>query len=120
MIEREELDELFNEIVSHPWFIGGRQLDPKRIEMFHMACYNLDTFREFVFKSTFLTGGLVSSSLWTPLHQQEGHLGSRHRLAGLDHGDGRRARRPAFWPWTSKRLRDISAGAHNSSGSERM
>jgi Fe-S-cluster containining protein len=50
----DELDLEFQAVVSHPWFIGGRQLDPKRIEMFHMACYDLDRFREFVFESTFL------------------------------------------------------------------
>ncbi|MDJ0763776.1 MAG: YkgJ family cysteine cluster protein [Myxococcota bacterium] len=52
--EREAFEVGFQEIVSHPWFIGGRQLDPRRIEMFHMACYDLDTFRRFVFSSTFL------------------------------------------------------------------
>jgi Fe-S-cluster containining protein len=52
--ERETLESGFQEIVSHPWFIGGRQLDPKRIEMFHTACYNLDTFRRFIFSSSFL------------------------------------------------------------------
>jgi Fe-S-cluster containining protein/ferredoxin len=51
---RDELEAGFRELVSHPWFIGGRrQLDPRRIEMFHMACYDLDTFRSFVFDSTF-------------------------------------------------------------------
>ena len=52
--EREELEKGFQELVGHPWFIGGRQLDPRRIEMFHMAAYDLDTFREFVFSTTFL------------------------------------------------------------------
>jgi hypothetical protein len=50
---REDLERGFRELVSHPWFIGGRQLDPKRIEMFHMACYDLDTFRTFIFESLF-------------------------------------------------------------------
>jgi len=50
---RDELERGFRELVSHPWFIGGRQLDPKRIEMFHMACYDLDTFRSFIFESSF-------------------------------------------------------------------
>jgi len=54
-IERgEELEQGFREIVSHPWFIGGRQLDPKRCEIFFTACYDLDRFRAFVFESTFL------------------------------------------------------------------
>lgn len=52
--EREELESAFQEIVSHPWFIGGRTLDPKRMQMFHTACYDLDTFREFLFSSSFL------------------------------------------------------------------
>ncbi len=54
IMAREPLEEGFRQIVSHPWFIGGRQLDPRRIEMFHMACYDLDRFRRFVFESTFL------------------------------------------------------------------
>jgi len=52
--EREELERGFRELVGHPWFIGGRQLDARRIEMFFMAAYDLDTFREFVFTTTFL------------------------------------------------------------------
>ncbi len=51
---REDLERGFRELVGHPWFIGGRQLDPRRIEMFFMAAYDLDTFREFVFSTTFL------------------------------------------------------------------
>ena len=51
--QREDLEAGFRELVSHPWFIGGRQLDPKRIEMFYMACYDLDTFRPFIFESSF-------------------------------------------------------------------
>ena len=52
--ERDQLEEGFRELVSHPWFIGGRQLDPKRIELFYMACYDLDKFRSFIFESSFL------------------------------------------------------------------
>ena len=52
---REALERGFRDIVSHPFFIGGtRQLDPRQIEMFDMACYDLDRFREFIFESTFL------------------------------------------------------------------
>ncbi|MBI4705270.1 MAG: YkgJ family cysteine cluster protein [Deltaproteobacteria bacterium] len=52
--EREAAESGFREIVAHPWFIGGRQLDAKRIELFHLACYDLDRFRCFVFESSFL------------------------------------------------------------------
>jgi Fe-S-cluster containining protein len=51
--ERESLEAGFRDLVSHPWFIGGRTLDPKRMHMFYTACYDLDTFRSFVFESSF-------------------------------------------------------------------
>ncbi len=54
VVARDELEKGFRDLVGHPWFIGGRQLDPKRLEMFYMGCYDLDTFRDFVFSSTFL------------------------------------------------------------------
>ncbi len=54
LTDRDEAEAGFRDLVSHPWFIGGRQLDPKRMHMFYTACYDLDTFREFVFESTFL------------------------------------------------------------------
>ncbi len=50
----EDLESGFRELMTHPWFIGGRQLDPKRMEMLFTACYDLDKFRCFVFESTFL------------------------------------------------------------------
>lgn len=52
--EKQELEDGFTALVSHPWFIGGRQLDAKRLEMFFTACYDLDNFRRFVFESSFL------------------------------------------------------------------
>ncbi len=54
ILDRDDLEKGFRELVGHPWFIGGRQLDPKRIEMFFMAAYDLDTFREFLFTTTFV------------------------------------------------------------------
>ncbi len=52
--ERDALEAGFQEIVSHPWFIGGRQLDPRRMDMYFTACYDLDTFRSLVLSSAFL------------------------------------------------------------------
>jgi hypothetical protein len=52
--QREELEKGFRDLVGHPWFIGGRQLDPRRIELFFMVAYDLDTFREFIFSTTFV------------------------------------------------------------------
>ena len=54
VLEQEEFEKAYQELVSHPFFIGGRQLDAKRIEMFYTACYDVDKFRRFVFDTTFL------------------------------------------------------------------
>lgn len=49
----QEMGELFKQILLNP-YLSSRPLDPARIEMFYMACYDLDKFRDFVFKSRFL------------------------------------------------------------------
>ncbi len=54
VIEREAIESGYRDLVGHPYFIGGRTLDPKRIHLFYTACYDLDSFRSFVFESTFL------------------------------------------------------------------
>jgi Fe-S-cluster containining protein len=53
LIVQDELEAGFRDLVSHPWFIGGRTLDAKRMHMFYTACYDLDTFRSFIFESSF-------------------------------------------------------------------
>jgi hypothetical protein len=53
--ERDALEAGFQDIVSHSWFIGGRQLDPRRMDMYFTACYDLDTFRGLVLSPAFLT-----------------------------------------------------------------
>ncbi len=44
----------FKELSLHPFLTKGYALEPQHHQMFFMACYNLDRFREFVFESTFL------------------------------------------------------------------
>jgi Fe-S-cluster containining protein len=61
--EHEDLEQDFKALVSHPWFIGGRKLDPRRVEMFFTACYDLDKFRSFVFDTTFLQRFVLEDEL---------------------------------------------------------
>lgn len=68
---REEIEAGYRGIVSHPWFIGGRQLDPKRMEIFHTACYDLDKFRDFIFGSTFLSRFELEDSLVAELRDDD-------------------------------------------------
>jgi hypothetical protein len=72
---RDEIEAGFQEIVSHPWFIGGRQLDPRRMEMFFTAYYDLDAFRRLIFESTFRKRFVLSEELVAQLaHDDEALL----------------------------------------------
>jgi Fe-S-cluster containining protein len=47
------LGELFKEISLHKFFITSKAIEPVKLEMFYMACYDIDKFRKFLFDSTF-------------------------------------------------------------------
>jgi len=54
VIESVEMDAHYQEITDHP---GLEELDvdnPRVARMIHLACYDLDRFREFVFEYSFL------------------------------------------------------------------
>ncbi len=44
----------FKELMLHPFWSGEETLLPEQIDMYHMACYDLDRFRRFVFETRFL------------------------------------------------------------------
>jgi len=50
----DEFGELFKEIALHRFFKEGKVLTAQKVEMFFLACYNLDKFKEFLFNTTFL------------------------------------------------------------------
>ena len=54
-----EMGALFKEITLHDYFQRGGNLKPDKMEMFYIACYNLDKFKKFVFESTFLNRFIV-------------------------------------------------------------
>ncbi|MBD3298597.1 MAG: YkgJ family cysteine cluster protein [candidate division Zixibacteria bacterium] len=54
IVEYDEMGRDFKDLTLHPFFQEGSKLTPEKIEMFFMVCYNIDRFRDFVFKSSFL------------------------------------------------------------------
>ncbi|MHC4598546.1 MAG: YkgJ family cysteine cluster protein [Planctomycetota bacterium] len=46
--------EQFKELTLHEYFAKGGVLSPEKMHMLFLACYDLDKFREFVFRSTLL------------------------------------------------------------------
>jgi Fe-S-cluster containining protein len=53
--EYDAQGELFKEVTLHPRLLEGPALDPRKMDLFFMACYDLDRFRRFVFESRFLS-----------------------------------------------------------------
>ncbi len=45
--------QLYKDITLHPRLVSGPPLDQRQLEMFFMACYDLDRFRRFIFESSF-------------------------------------------------------------------
>jgi uncharacterized protein len=48
-------NEAFKAVTLHKFLQDGYVLDGEHRQMFFMACYNLDRFREFLFETTFLS-----------------------------------------------------------------
>ncbi len=44
----------FKELMLHPFWNGEETLSPEQIDMYYMACYDLDRFRRFLFETRFL------------------------------------------------------------------
>ena len=44
----------FKDLMLHPSWNGDELLTPQQIEMYYMACYDMDRFRRFVFDTSFL------------------------------------------------------------------
>ena len=53
IIKYNEMGEEFKEITTHKYFAEGGELTPDRVEMFFLACYDIDRFRQFIFGSSF-------------------------------------------------------------------
>ncbi len=49
-----EAGKLFKDLTTHKFFLDGGKLTPQKVEMFFLACYDLDRFRKFVLESSFL------------------------------------------------------------------
>ncbi len=51
--KHEAMNEGFKRLTLHPMFETDQLLPPQQVQMFFMACYNLDMFKRFLFNSKF-------------------------------------------------------------------
>lgn len=69
-----EMLEYFNQIISHDKILNVEALNEQQIGMFYMVCYNIDKFREFVFKSSFLNRFDVSKETLQKIQDEDTEL----------------------------------------------
>ncbi len=69
MYRYDEVESLFREIPFLISFTGQAALDRRIIQLFRMACYDIDTFRDFILRHKFLIkeGGLDADSFIRPV-----------------------------------------------------
>ncbi|MEW5701787.1 MAG: YkgJ family cysteine cluster protein [Candidatus Zixiibacteriota bacterium] len=69
-----DMGEQFKELALHPFFENGDNLTPQKIEMFFLVCYNIDEFRAFVFKTSFLDKFCVDDDTQDRIRQDDVEL----------------------------------------------
>ena len=67
----QKFNDLWMEIVTHQGSIGTGDAATRNIQMFFMASYNLEAFRRFVFKSSFLQSFEVDPDTVERIRQDE-------------------------------------------------
>ena len=74
ILEYNEMGEFFKDITLHDFFQKGGTLDPEKMEMYYVACYNLDKFRRFIFESKFLNTFEIEPQLQETLRNDDVEL----------------------------------------------
>lgn len=69
----DEEGERYKAITLHPFF-DSHSLTPPQMEMFHLACYDLDRFRRFVFGSSLLRRIVVDEKRVRRMRTSDAHL----------------------------------------------
>jgi len=53
--EYEAMGAPFRDLMLHDFWDKGEPLSPEKMDMYYMACYDIDRFRRFVFETRFLS-----------------------------------------------------------------
>jgi Fe-S-cluster containining protein len=64
-------NDLWMEIITHKGSLGAEETISKKLQMFFMASYNLDQFRQFVLKTRFLERFEVPETLERPIREDD-------------------------------------------------
>lgn len=67
-------NDFFKELTRYRNQLAGRGMDAKKQQMFFMACYNLEKFRDFVFNSSFLEKFDVDEETRTHVQEDDAAL----------------------------------------------
>jgi hypothetical protein len=85
------MNESYEEITLHDYFLKGNKLDPEKSKMLYMACYDLDEFKRFLFETRFFDVDDVEKGIIKRVRENEEELLSfgykwvRYNLLGGEH-----------------------------------
>ncbi len=72
--EYDKFGEMFKEIAFHGFFDQGKVLTPQKVEMFFLACYNLDRFKDFIKDTTLLNRFEIGKDRLTKMMKDDEEL----------------------------------------------
>jgi Fe-S-cluster containining protein len=70
----DKMNESYKEITFHDYFLKGNKLDPGRSKILYAACYDLDEFKKFLFKTRFFDIYDVESGIIERVKEDEEEL----------------------------------------------
>lgn len=70
----DKMNETYKGITLHEYFQKGNKLDSGKAKMLYRACYDIDEFRKFLFKTRFFDIYDVSEALIDNIHEDEEEL----------------------------------------------
>ncbi|PIZ19766.1 MAG: hypothetical protein COY50_08250, partial [Deltaproteobacteria bacterium CG_4_10_14_0_8_um_filter_43_12] len=70
----DKMNESYEEITLHDYFLKGNKLDPGKSKMLYMACYDLDEFERFLFQTRFFDVYDVDNGVIEKIKEDEEEL----------------------------------------------
>ncbi|MBD3402276.1 YkgJ family cysteine cluster protein [candidate division GN15 bacterium] len=72
--EYDRYGELFKNLTTHRYFGEGKMLSPEKMDMFFTVCYDIDSFRRFIFNSSFFDKFEVDGETRTKIKEDDVEL----------------------------------------------
>jgi len=70
----DKMNEFYEKVTLHNFFLKGNKLDPEKSKMLHMACYDLDKFKRFLYETRFFVFNDLKEEIYNTLEEDDEEL----------------------------------------------